>query len=184
MKELKPKIQFKYDEYVISVADLINNKYQRITQEIKFDEAMAEEVFDAKLLVFLISSMIRLMGSTRRLNQKLINELESDILDNIVDRITDEPTLKMNWRNYYMNYSKLLNGIYEKSGELPEVNQIRGFSLILLEDITLEEEKKSGILVKLEQEVEDSLTQFLKLANNTGMSPKLLGKPNFMVLRD
>lgn len=185
MKEIKPKIQLSYKEYIESITVLLEQLFNDIRTEIQFEDEIYDQAFDSKLFVFLVSSTNVFLTNESKVSKKIVKDIEEDVVESFLSKLTDNAPTKTSWKNFYDKYSKVIKEVMEKSGEgISQEQQLVGFSQILLDGITIPKEDKQQLLEKLSIKIQGALLPILKLAKNTGLSPKLMGKPNFMILRD
>ncbi|NLW15588.1 MAG: hypothetical protein GX038_04955 [Erysipelothrix sp.] len=185
MKEIKPKLLFKYDEYVNSTTSLLLELYSKVSQSIVLDDLVYKQAFESKLFVLLISSTTLFLEHEAKISKNIAEDLEQDITDEFLKRLSDEASVQLSWKHYYSQFSKVIKEILIKtSKDIESGAQFYGLSLILLEGIDVDEDTKNIMVANVSESLQYSMSKTLKLAKNTGLSPKFIGKPNFMILRD
>ena len=185
MKELKPKIQFSYDEYVISWSDLLKGIYFKIISMMDFQTDKTQN-FDLKLFCLLPVTAKLMLTNESKVGKKICDSLEKDIVDYMVGDIFEEPHIRSEWIEFYNKFSPIMYGVLIESGKTVNgEQQLIGISGILLDKIPMDNQNRAKQVQELSIMLSEAMNAIiLKLAKNTGLSPKLMGKPNFMVLKD
>lgn len=189
MKEIQPDLQLKYNEYVRIWSDLISEFYSKIIMDSEMEKYSENDpIFLTNLSVLIVTFAMDTLRKSSKIQKKIIIDLEKDIALSFSKQVFlgNNDELYENWATFYVKhsefYSRLLN---KKEKNLKEPTFIIiNFAKMLLNVNDDKNENEVKDVQKLSMILIETINVFSRLASNSGVSVKLIGKPNFVVKKD
>lgn len=185
MKELKPKLLLKYNEFVDLWVDMIFEYVEPIESTLQDDEVVdySDAFFNA--LVYLTVLSINALSVGSKINKDIIATLEKDIKESVCKKFTvannlDDASTEQNFQHKYQEFVGLMK--HFKDEMTPEMILL-SFSRVILNAQKLDQ-KNQKIIINLNENLTEAVLSYDKLSKNSGVSLKNIGKPNFMIQRD
>lgn len=186
MKELKPKLLFKYDEYTHNWNNLMKEYYSRFFETITKDDVENFEEFQVNVSIFIPSTVFAMMSNQARFKESIIDALEEDIHELYFKSIFDESQINFNqWKEYYNQQTVIYRGVLKMSAQSYDLNvQTQGLAKMLVNRAEVNDAREFTQIEELSKLIQDMIQVFTKFSVNSGVSAKLFGKPDFVVLKD
>jgi hypothetical protein len=126
------------------------------------------------------------LSNSAKISAKIIDDLEKNILENFAANIFDNNETDIeSWLQYHHDYSVIVKQLIKHSGkDFTLTEQMIGLSKMILDVKAATNEENEKSIQLLAMELLEVSQAFLKFAENSAVSSKIFGKPNFIVLRD
>lgn len=185
IKDFRPKILFKYEEYVDVWTDMIFEYLEDIDVLLMGGDVKDTPDSSFRSVVFLTFLSVNSLEVGSKINESIRSNLEKDLIDNVIQKIflqqTDQKSqFSLAFKHKYDEFAKLF-GVVSKDMEVDNV--VLSFARIIL-NLKVLKQTDNDILITLNKKINEAILNFDKLARNSAASLKILGKPNFVVEKD
>lgn len=184
MKEIKPKIMVKFDEYISIWVDLIYESF--LSSEKALENKL--ELGDSNKLN-LIAFLNLLATSSLQEHSKMSKSIFTKVSDGITEKLVlimsnndaeKSEVMQVSFKSRIKEFETIINMFSQKmSGD----ELITSFSRLILD---IKDSKKESIenISSLASELLTAKITFDKLSRNSGVSMKIVGQPSFIVQKD
>lgn len=186
MKEIKPKLLFKYEEYVSNWSMLMSEYYARLVSDENVVFLKNRSEYQVNVSVFIPTIMKVMLTNESKISGKIILNLVNDTCVDYFDQIFSNMSLSYSeWDQYYQQQTVIYTEVLKVSANNASGNsQQLGISKMLTNIVTIQNQSEQELVVRVSQIIQDMMQSFLKLATNSGVVSKMIGKPNFVIQRD